>query len=90
MSAAKMARLIEQGAQPVIIQPNSSQTFLIFIPAEQIFTRDTWKLYTSTAQTNTQQALEFKRAMQLYATVVVHGSQFTESQPVTVTSGLQP
>jgi hypothetical protein len=90
MSPAQLQRIMDHGMQPVIINPSSSQTFVIFLPASSIFTKDTWALYTATAQTNTTEALEFKRAMQLFVVVQVDGAKITRSQPVTATSAQAP
>lgn len=90
MSPAQMQRIVEHGTQPVLIGPGSSQTFVIFLPASMIFTRESWALYTATAQTNSVEALEFKRAMQLFAVVRVEAAKITRSEPVSATSAIKP
>jgi hypothetical protein len=90
MSPAQMQRIVDHGTQPVMIGPGSSQTFVIFLPASMIFTSESWAMYTATAQTNSVEALEFKRAMQLFVVVQVEAAKITRSEPITATSAITP
>jgi hypothetical protein len=55
--------------QGIIVASKQSESFVIFIPSDRIFDKESWKLYTASAQEQSAEALEIKQILQMLLTV---------------------
>lgn len=63
----------------VVVGPNQAATFVIFIPNDLLFDKNTWKMYKE--DKGSPESLELKRAMSFFLTAVVTGAQITTTPP---------
>ncbi len=69
-----MSRLTEQSYQPnTIIERRETKAFDIFIPTDQLFSKETWKMYKQGPGKSSKEAAEMRRVMQLVLTVRARG-----------------
>jgi hypothetical protein len=84
-SSAQLQHLNNQSYNGnVVIGPNQSATFVIFISADLVFSKTTWKNYKS--EKGSVEGLEMKQLMELFATVGVTGAKITTTQSQTFRS----
>ncbi|MBV8855690.1 MAG: hypothetical protein JOZ02_01900 [Acidobacteria bacterium] len=74
MTIGQMSRLTEQSYQPnTVVDSRQSKSFDIFVPTDQLFSKETWKLYRQSTRKAKPEALELRRMLQLVMTVQAKG-----------------
>jgi hypothetical protein len=91
LTVGQLTQLTEQSYKPnTLLESKDSKTYCIFIPTNQLFAKETWKLYKQKPKDSSPEALELRRFLQLVLTVTasgVHIQQAAGSSETNVTGG---
>jgi len=91
LTVGQLTQLTEQSYKPnTLVESKDTKTYCVFIPTNQLFSKDTWKLYKQKARDESAEALEMRRLLQLVLTVTasgIHIQQATDDNGSNVTRG---
>lgn len=72
--------------QGIIVGPKQSESLIVFIPSDRMFSKDNWSMYTASAQKQSQEALEMKQFLTMVLTVTTRGNWITTTPAEDATS----
>ena len=91
LTVGQLTQLAEESYKPnTLVESKDSKTYCIFIPTNQLFYKDTWKLYKQKTRDSSPEAMEMRRFFQLVLTVTasgIHIQQATGDNGSNVTRG---
>ena len=75
LTAGQLTRLTEQSYKPnTLVESKDTKTYEVFIPANQLFSKDNWKLYKQTVGNGSEESVEMLRLLQLVVTATASGT----------------
>jgi len=75
LTAGQLTRLTEQSYKPnTLVESKDTKTYDVFIPANQLFTKENWKLYKQSVGNGSEQSVEMLRLLQLVVTATASGT----------------
>ena len=74
LTVAQLTNLNDQSYKPnTLVENKDSKTYCIFIPTNQLFSKETWKLYKQSTKDSSTEALKLRQFLQLVLTVTASG-----------------
>lgn len=89
LTVGQLTQLTENSYKPnTLVETKDTKTYCVFISSNQLFSKETWKLYKQKTRDGSPEALELRRVLQLVLTVTASGIHIQqapggEDQPVT-------
>lgn len=94
MTAGQLTRLTEQSYKPnTLVESKDTKNYDVFIPANQLFSKDNWKLYKQTVGNGSEESVQMLRLLQLVLTATASGTHIRNVEgenPLPVTGGGAP
>jgi hypothetical protein len=74
LTVGQLTQLTEQSYKPnTLVESKDTKTYCVFIPTNQLFSKETWKLYKQKTRDGSAEALEMRKFLQLVLTVTASG-----------------
>jgi hypothetical protein len=75
LTAGQLTRLTEQSYRPnTLVESKDTKTYDVFIPTNQLFSKESWKLYKQTVGKGSAESVEMRRLLQLVVTATASGT----------------
>jgi hypothetical protein len=88
LTAGQLTRLTEQSYKPnSLVESKETKTFNAFIPTNQLFTKENWKLYKQTVGNGSSESVEMLRLLQLVLTATASGTHVQNVGPGETNTG---
>lgn len=79
LTAGQLTQLAEQSYRPnTLVESKDTKTYDVFIPTNQLFSKETWKLYKQDVGKSSAEAIEMRRLLQLVVTATASGTHVSK------------